>query len=197
MTYLGWSFKPSHEAVLLAELLHLDAVVGEDVSALIALVGEQHGRHVFAVRQTQLGVEILLPFRHRLERRRPRDVKNDKGSHGLPIIHPRHVSETLLACRRSQRKAHESSVMRAMACRTLFVLMKETYIHSMTTKTTMRCLLSVEPLGECKRISLSLLPRDGTLRFLYTFPSLDIINEEKHIPEAHIDQLHWAPASRH
>lgn len=88
--------EPSHEAVLLAELLHLNSVIREHVPTLVTFVRQKHGGYVFPIGKCQFGVQVLLPFGHSLERGGPRDVKDDEGAHGLPVVHAGHVAEPLL-----------------------------------------------------------------------------------------------------
>ena len=96
-SHLSGGLEPPDEAVVLAELVHFDAVAGQ-LPALVALVGQQHGGDALSVGQHQLGVQVLFPLDDGLEGRVPRHVEHYEGSHGFPVVHSCHVSKTFLTC---------------------------------------------------------------------------------------------------
>lgn len=95
--HLCGGLKPAQEAVVFAELVHFDGIVGQ-LPPLVALVGQQHRGDALAVRQHQLGVQILLPLDDGLEGCVPRHVEHYEGPHGFAVVHPCHISKSLLTC---------------------------------------------------------------------------------------------------
>ena len=95
-SHLGRRLVPSHEAVLLAELLHLYSVIGQYVPALVTFVSQKHRGYIFPIGKSQFGIQVLLPFGDGLKGGGPRDVKHDEGAHGLAVVHAGHVAKPLL-----------------------------------------------------------------------------------------------------
>lgn len=95
--HLGRGLEPAHKTMVLAELVHLDGVVGEHIPALVTLVGQQHRCDALSIGQHQLGIQVLFPLGNCLERGGPRHVEHNECTHGLAVVHARHVAKPLLA----------------------------------------------------------------------------------------------------
>lgn len=96
-SHLSWGLKPPGKAMVLAELVHFDAIVGQ-LSALVTLVSQQHGGDALSVSQHQFGVQVLFPLDDGLEGCGPCHVEHYKGSHGFTVVHSCHVTKTFLTC---------------------------------------------------------------------------------------------------
>ena len=94
---LGGGGKPAGEALLLAEGLHLGVVGHHAGHGLVALVPDQHAGDGAAVRQEDLGVQVLLPLFDGVERVHPGDVEEEEGADRVLVVDAGHVAESLLA----------------------------------------------------------------------------------------------------
>lgn len=102
-SYLSWGLKPAHEPMVFAELVHFDAVAGQ-LSALVTLVGQQHGGDALTVGQHQFGVQVLFPLDDRLKGGGSGHVEHDEGAHGFAVVDSGHVSKSLLTWNIKKKK---------------------------------------------------------------------------------------------
>lgn len=83
--------------MVFAELVHFNAVVGE-LSALVALVSQQHCGDTLSIGQHEFRVQVLFPLNDSLECRRSRHIEHYEGPHGFTVVYSCHVPKALLAC---------------------------------------------------------------------------------------------------
>ena len=75
------------------------------------LVCEQQARNRVAISEAHLGVEVVFPLEHRVERLWRVDVKHQKGANRFFVVDPCHVSKPFLAGDVPQLHSYQSVVV--------------------------------------------------------------------------------------
>lgn len=96
--YLSRCLIPSHKSILLAELLHLNSVIGQYIVALVTFVSQKYSGYGFPISKCQFGIQVFFPFGDGLKGGRPCHIEHNEGAHGLTVVHAGHVAKPFLTC---------------------------------------------------------------------------------------------------
>lgn len=102
-SHLCWGLKPTNKAMILAELIHFDAVVAQ-FPALVTLVSQQHRSDALSISQHYFRIQVLLPLNDSLKCGRPCHIEHNEGTHGFAVVHSCHVPKSFLTCNEHTHK---------------------------------------------------------------------------------------------